>query len=60
MRRPSEEQLNILRWVVTGALAVLYIVTGFEPALVIGVIVFWTPWLLKVGSSFREGLRGPR
>ena len=60
MRRPSEEELNILRWAITAVMAVIYMFTGFGPALVVGVIVFWLPSLLKIGSSFREGLRGPR
>jgi len=60
MRRPSKEELDILRWVTTAALAVVYMFTGFWPALVVGVIVLWLPGLIKVGSSFRDGLRGPR
>ncbi|KQV76506.1 hypothetical protein ASC61_16680 [Aeromicrobium sp. Root344] len=60
IQRPSEEQLNILRWVVTAALAIVYVFTGFEPALVVGVVVFSLPWIAKLRSSFRQGSRGPR
>ena len=53
MHRPSEEQLNVLRWVVAAALAVLYIVTGFDPALYLGIAVLLLPTLLRLGKRRR-------
>jgi hypothetical protein len=56
-RRPSAEQLNILRWVVAAGLAVTYIFTGFEPVFYLGVAVLVLPLLL---GSFRQRPKGPR
>jgi hypothetical protein len=58
-RRPSAEQLNVLRWLVTAVLAVTYIFTGFEPALYLGVAVLLAPALLRM-TSFRDRPKGPR
>jgi len=36
-----------MRWVVSAALAVVYIFTGFELALLVGVVVLFLPALLR-------------
>lgn len=46
-RRPSAEQLNVLRWLVAAALAVTYMFTGYEPAFILGVVVLLLPVLLR-------------
>jgi len=51
--RPSEDQLNLLRWVVTAALAVIYIVTGFDPALYLGIAVLLLPTLVRLSKRPR-------
>jgi hypothetical protein len=47
MQKPTPRQLDILRWVVAAALAVTYIVTGYEPFFYAGLAVLLIPLLLR-------------
>ena len=47
MQKPSARQLDILRWVVAAALAVIYIFTGYEPVFYVGIAVLLLPLLLR-------------
>ena len=57
-RRPSERQLDIARWVTAAALAVTYLLTGFEPAFYLGIAVLLIPLLMKMNKS-RQGPKDP-
>lgn len=59
MNKPSAEQLNALRWAVTIALAVTYMITGFEPALYAGVVVLFLPVLLRRKTYPRDDPKDP-
>jgi hypothetical protein len=59
IKKPSSRQLDVLRWVVAAALAVTYLVTGFEPAFYLGIAVLLIPLLVKMNTS-RQGPKDPR
>jgi hypothetical protein len=58
LRKPSERELDVVRWVVAAALAVTYIFTGYEPVFYLGIAVLLVPLLLKMNNS-RQGPKDP-
>jgi hypothetical protein len=54
MQKPSERQLDLVRWVVAAALAVTYLFTSFEPAFYAGIAVLLLPLLLRMRGGPKE------
>ena len=60
MQKLSARQLDILRWVVAAALAVIYIFTGYEPAFYAGIAVLLLPLLLRRKAYPKDEPKDPQ
>ena len=59
LRKPTPRELDILRWVVAAALAVIYIFTGYEPVFFAGLAVLLLPLLLRKKSYPKDEPNDP-
>ena len=60
IQKPSARQLDVLRWLVAAALAVTYIVTGYEPVFYAGLAVLLLPLLLRRKTYPKDEPKDPQ